>query len=87
MDENVSVEALESIFESVKVARLRPGDILIYRSLQRLNDRQRTHMSALLDKLFPGFDSILLEDGEDIAVLRPEPGLLGRLFGKLRGAR
>jgi len=35
----------------------------------------------MLNEVFPDHESIILEGGQDIAVLRPRPGFFRRLFG------
>jgi hypothetical protein len=36
----------------------------------------------MLNEVFPNHESVILEGGQDIAVLRPEPGFIDRLFRK-----
>lgn len=77
MDEQI--EAL-SVFESAAVVRLRPGDVLLFRCPRHLNDVQRARALDVLNGVFGEYESMILDGGQDLAVLRPEPGLLGRLF-------
>jgi len=69
-----------SVFESANVVSLRPGDVVLFRCPNNLSPAQRDRVAKLLDEVFPLHESVILEGGQDIAVLRPEPGLFKRLF-------
>jgi hypothetical protein len=69
-----------SAFESAVVVRLRPGDVVLFRSPTRLSDGGRAQIVALLNEVFPAHESIVLEGGQDVAVLRPEPSLIARVM-------
>lgn len=71
-----------SIFESVNVVSLQPGDVVLFRCPNRLNDNQRAETVEFLDEIFPDHESVILDNGQDIAVLRRAPGLLKRIFSK-----
>lgn len=71
-----------SVFESAAVVSLRPGDVVLFRCPQVLRAKQRDSVVDMLNEVFPGHESVILDGGQDIAVLRPEPGWLGRLFGR-----
>ena len=58
----------------VQILRLRPGDTLVYRSLDRVSDEEYTDIAARLKKCFPDNLAILLENGAEITVLRAEDG-------------
>lgn len=79
-----------SVFESVNVARLRPGDVVLFRQPGNLNAGARAHIAKMLEEVFQDHESIILEGGQDIAVLRPEPSIFARawrrLFGKAQAA-
>lgn len=71
--------------ESAVVLSLRPGDVLVFRNPGFLRPEQRKHVVDLLDEVFPDHESVILEGGQDIAVLRPEPGFVKRMWLRLRG--
>ena len=73
-----------SVFETAEVATLKPGDVVLFRCHQGLSDEQRAKAAQVLDIVFPGHECMILDGGQDIAVLRPEPGLFARLLKKLR---
>lgn len=60
-----------SVFESAEVVSLRPGDVVLFRCPMVLNNNQRAQTVAMLNEVFPDFESIILDGGTDIAVLRP----------------
>lgn len=71
-----------SVFESVNVVSLRPGDVVLFRCQNRLGPNQREAAVDMLNDVFPDHESVILDGGQDIAVLRPEPGLLKRIFSR-----
>lgn len=73
-----------SIFESAAVVSLRPGDVLLFRCHQNLTSDQRAKAVAVLDDVFPGHETMILDGGQDIAVLRPQPGFIARLLKRPR---
>lgn len=73
-----------SVFESAAVVNLRPGDVLLFRCHQNLSDAQREKAAAVLDTVFAGHECMILDGGQDIAVLRPQPGFIARLVRRLR---
>ena len=72
-----------SVFESAKIVNLRPGDVLLFRCAQHLTAAQRERATAVLNGVFPDHETMILDGGQEIAVLRPEPGLIARLWRKL----
>jgi hypothetical protein len=78
------IDQVLSAFESVNVVQVRARDVLLFRSPGRLSDAQRASAAAMLDEVFPDHESIVLEGGQDIAVLRPEPGLFRRMLRPFR---
>ena len=82
----MEIETPESVIESCTVVRLRPGDIVLFRIPTPLRLEERARVCAMLEEVFPAHESIVLDGGQDIAVLRPEPGLFGRLLRRFRGA-
>ena len=74
-----------SVFESASVVSLRPGDALLFRCQSRLGDAQRARVVDMLNEVFPAHESLILDGGQDVAVLRPEPGWFGRMFARVRG--
>lgn len=73
-----------SVFESAAVVSLNPGDVLLFRCHQNLTNDQRAKAAAVLDEVFPGHETMILDGGQDIAVLRPQPGFFSRLLSRLR---
>ena len=73
-----------SAFESAHAIELRKGDVLLFRCTRRLSDAQREQAVEALNDIFPDHESLILDGGQDIAVLRPEPGLLGRMLAWAR---
>lgn len=73
-----------SVFETAAVVSVHPGDVLLFRCHQNLTNEQRDKAAAVLDEVFPGHETMILDGGQDIAVLRPEPGIIARLLNKLR---
>ncbi len=63
---------LASLFETVKVLPLRPGDILVIRCKDRFPMEAMDRFRALLEKEIPGHRILVLENGTDIEVLRRE---------------
>ena len=58
-------------FESVSVMRLQKVDVLLFRSPERMLEARRTRQMAILEKLFPSHEILMLEGGEDLTVIRP----------------
>jgi hypothetical protein len=73
-----------SVFETANVVSLQPGDVLLFRCHQGLSEKQRAEAAAVLDLVFAGHECMILDGGQDIAVLRPKPGLIARLMHRLR---
>lgn len=73
-----------SVFESAAVVSLNPGDVLLFRCHQNLTNDQRAKAAAVLDEVFPGHETMILDGGQDIAVLRPQPGFFARLLRRFR---
>lgn len=74
-----------SVFESANVVSLRAGDVVLFRCQHRLPPAAREQVVDMLNEVFPDHESVILDGGQDIAVLRPEPGLFGRLFALAKG--
>jgi hypothetical protein len=70
-------------FESAAVVELKPGDVLLFRCPMTLSPEQRERAEAVLDEVFPAHDCMILHGGQDLAVLRPRPGLIRRLWQKV----
>lgn len=73
------------VFESAHVVSLSPGDVLLFRCHQNLSPEQRASCAEVLDEVFPGHECMILDGGQDIAVLRPRQGFIARLLKRLRG--
>jgi len=75
-----------SVFESASVVRVRPGDVLLFRCPERLTDARRAHATKVLNEVFPNHETMILDGGQDVAILRPEPGFFARLFRRRQGS-
>jgi hypothetical protein len=73
-----------SVFESARVVTLRPGDVVLFRCPQVLSRTDHLRATAVLNEVFPGHECMVLEGGQDVAVLRPEVGWFARLLKRLR---
>lgn len=71
----MELEKLASIFEACRVLPLRPSDMLVFRSMQNLNVEQMAMVHAYLEERTGHARILVLTDGADIAVLRPEEEL------------
>jgi hypothetical protein len=69
-----------SVFETVNVVSLKPGDVLLFRCHQNLTKDQRDEATKVLDLVFAGHECMILDGGQDIAVLRPASGLFARVW-------
>jgi hypothetical protein len=75
-------ESPSSVFDAVTVATLGPNDVVLYRVPGTLTAASRTVIVDMLNEVFPNHESIILEGGQDIAILRPKSGWLRRLFAR-----
>lgn len=73
-----------SVFESANVVSLQAGDVVLFRCERRLSDLERDRAVEILNEVFPANESMILDGGQDIAVLRPEPGFMKRLLRRKR---
>jgi len=73
-----------SVFESAAVVSLRAGDVVLFRCPFRLTDKQRGEAAAMLNEVFDDFECVILDNGQDIAILRPDPGIIARIVNRLR---
>jgi hypothetical protein len=71
-----------SVFESVKVASLRPGDVVLFRCRRLLSAIERERATDVLNSIFPDNEVLILDDGQDVAVLRPESRFWVKRFFK-----
>lgn len=78
-------EEILPAFDPVKVMSLLPGDVVLFRCEQRITAQMRERIVKMMEEVFPNHESVILECGQNIEVLRPEPGLLGRLLALMRG--
>lgn len=64
-----------SVFDSVKVAHLQHGDILVLKCQQVLSQSVAAAIMQRLEELLPdGVKVMVLDDGMDVEVLQPERG-------------
>jgi hypothetical protein len=76
-----------SVFESAALVSLRPGDVVLFRCQQILSAANYDHVIAMLNEVFPDHESVILDNGADIAVLRPPLPKVPRAFRSVaRGA-
>lgn len=68
------IDADEVEFESASVMRLQPGDVLLFRSPDRLTMEQSTRVSGILEKLFPSHEIFVIDAGQDLMAVRPAKG-------------
>lgn len=80
----MDAESPLSVFESAAVVSLRPGDVVLLRCPMKLSETQHEGAMAMLNEVFPDFESIILDGDQDIAILRPAPGMLARLLRPFR---
>lgn len=69
----------EQNLEHAAVVRLQPGDVVLFRSPKTFHVEQRAAVVAMLNEVFPNHESIILEGGQEIAVLRPKAGFMSKL--------
>jgi hypothetical protein len=81
----VHAESPPSAFDSSEVVSAQPGDVILFRCPQVLRSAQRERVVAMLEEVFPHHESVILDGGQDIAVLRPVPGFFARFLRRLRG--
>lgn len=72
-----------SVFEFSNVVRLRAGDVVLFRCPKPLTGKQRSGAEEVLNAVFPDNETMILDGGQDIAVLRPEPGFIARTINRL----
>ena len=63
---------LESL-ASLSTLHLHPGDVIVLSVPNGLTAQQRQHWQDALESIWPAHDSLILEGGQDISVLRTEP--------------
>jgi hypothetical protein len=68
----MELEKLASIFEACRVLPLRPTDMLVFRSPQKLNIPEMAEIHRYLEEQTGHSRILILVDGADLAVLRPE---------------
>lgn len=63
----------ESEFESVKVTRLQPGDVLVFKCQQVVSAESRAAFLRQVESVLPdGVKAVLLDAGVDMEAVRPE---------------
>ena len=68
----MELEKLASIFESVRVAPLRPTDLLVFRCEGALSLEQMGELHVYLEAQSGHARIVILTHGADLAILRPE---------------
>jgi hypothetical protein len=65
-----AINALRGI-EEIKIARLRPGDVIIVKTATNLEPEENAVIRREVERLFPGHE-VVITIGLDIEVVRPE---------------
>lgn len=81
----MNAETLASIFDEVKVARLRREDILVFRTNARISAETEARVRNIIQETTGHENVLVLDNGCDIALVRPEPGFFRRIYERLRG--
>lgn len=76
----MSAEFAPSVFDSAAVVSLRAGDVIVLRFAERLSPAARDHWAGVLDECFPAHESIILENGADVAIVHPPLPKAARAF-------
>lgn len=64
------VETLPPVAEA-RALRLQPGDVIVMTFPDPLKPHEREYWGGILNEAFPDHDSLLLDNGADLSVLRP----------------
>lgn len=68
-------EGLTQVIASVAVVQPQPGDIIVVRTAQLLTSEAAERIKGYVEQIFPkGQRVVVLGEGMDLWVLRPEPG-------------
>lgn len=68
-----------SVFDELRAIRLQPKDVIVFASPAALTNATRKPVVDMLNTVFPDHESIILEAGQDIAVLRPVAAMRKRV--------
>ena len=58
-------------WQGIVVARIEPGDTVIYRTEEILEDKQRDYVLNFLRKEFPEQRVLVVDGGDELQVIRP----------------
>lgn len=65
-----TIDGDEVEFESASVMRLQPGDVLVFRTAQRLSAEQCDRIGNTIEGLFPGHTCFVIEGGAELMAIR-----------------
>jgi hypothetical protein len=65
-------EPEEPGFESVRIMRLQPGDVIVVQVRDAGNERDRDKFLARLERVFPEHKAIIVDNGAEISIARPD---------------
>lgn len=60
-------------FESVRVMRLQPGDVVVIEVNYPVSAKDIDQFKARLERTFPGHKAIVLDNGARLTITRPDP--------------
>jgi len=63
---------LEPGFESVRIMRLQPGDVIVVQVRDAGNENDRDRFLARLERVFPEHKAIIVDNGAEISIARPD---------------
>lgn len=66
------IEIIGETFESVKVMRLSPGDVIVVKADQYLSTDQVEYIREMIKARFPHNETLILGKGLDVSIVTPE---------------
>jgi hypothetical protein len=60
------------LWPEISLVRLQPGDVIVYRTDEVLDERQREAAIVYLQREFPGHRVLVVDAGGELQILRPE---------------
>lgn len=70
---------------AVTVLRVREGDVVVFRTSEKLTQKQQRDVAVVLEEHFGDTPTLILHNGQEIAVVQPDPPWWRRIFGRRRG--
>lgn len=65
-----------------QVLSLEPGDVCVVQTKQRLTESEKAGAAGALEKAFPSYPWVLLDDGAELSILRRPALASNRITGK-----